>query len=126
MISRYLILSAALFGAAANAGNSTVDAAIGGGLGGAAGAAIGNEVGGREGARGLGRVRLEGTQRAEPGQRNEHLPTSQAGNRARNRGEQGTGLRGQRRDQATSGDRQGERGDDRTDARDPRAVGSDL
>ena len=50
MISRYLILSAALFGAAANAGNSTVDAAIGGGLGGAAGAAIGNEVGGREGA----------------------------------------------------------------------------
>jgi hypothetical protein len=50
MISRYFFLSAALFTAAANAGNSTVDAAIGGGLGGAAGAAIGNEVGGREGA----------------------------------------------------------------------------
>lgn len=35
---------------AANADNSTLDAAIGGGIGGAAGAAIGNEVGGREGA----------------------------------------------------------------------------
>ena len=34
----------------ANAGSSTLDAAIGGGVGGAAGAAIGNEVGGREGA----------------------------------------------------------------------------
>ena len=34
----------------ANAGSSTLDAAIGGGLGGAAGAAIGNEVGGRDGA----------------------------------------------------------------------------
>jgi len=47
-----LMLLAISIGAAmaANAGNSTVDAAIGGGLGGAAGAAIGNEVGGREGA----------------------------------------------------------------------------
>lgn len=34
----------------ANAGDSTLDAAIGGGLGGAVGAAIGNEVGGRDGA----------------------------------------------------------------------------
>jgi hypothetical protein len=50
MISRYLFLSAILFTAVANAGDSTLDAAIGGGLGGAAGAAIGNEVGGREGA----------------------------------------------------------------------------
>jgi hypothetical protein len=50
MISRYFIFSAALFAAAVNAGNSTLDAAIGGGLGGAAGAAIGNELGGREGA----------------------------------------------------------------------------
>lgn len=46
----YLVLSAALFSAAADAGNSTMDAAIGGGIGGAAGAAIGNEVGGRDGA----------------------------------------------------------------------------
>jgi hypothetical protein len=46
MISRYLFLSAILFTAVANAGDSTLDAAIGGGLGGAAGAAIGNEVGG--------------------------------------------------------------------------------
>jgi len=50
MISRYLVLLAAPFTAAANAGDSTLDAAIGGGIGGAAGAAIGNEVGGREGA----------------------------------------------------------------------------
>jgi hypothetical protein len=50
MISRYLVLSATLFSAAANAGDSTLDAAIGGGIGGAAGAAIGNEVGGRDGA----------------------------------------------------------------------------
>ena len=34
----------------ANAGDSTLDAAIGGGIGGATGAAIGNEVGGRDGA----------------------------------------------------------------------------
>lgn len=50
MICRYLFLSATLFTAVANAGDSTLDAAIGGGLGGAAGAAIGNELGGREGA----------------------------------------------------------------------------
>ena len=50
MISRYFFLLVAMFAAVANAGNSTMDAAIGGGLGGAAGAAIGNEVGGREGA----------------------------------------------------------------------------
>ena len=34
----------------AQAGDDTVDAALGGALGGAVGAAIGNEVGGREGA----------------------------------------------------------------------------
>jgi hypothetical protein len=50
MIARYFFLSATLFTAAANAGDSTLDAAIGGGLGGATGAAIGNEVGGRDGA----------------------------------------------------------------------------
>lgn len=44
---RLLILSGALaLSAGANAGNSTLDAAIGGGLG----AAIGNEVAGRDGA----------------------------------------------------------------------------
>lgn len=49
---RPLVFMAIYVGAAtvANAGNSTLDAAIGGGVGGAAGAAIGNEVGGREGA----------------------------------------------------------------------------
>ena len=50
MKMRYLILIVSLMAAEANAGNSTVDAAIGGGIGGAAGAAIGNEVGGRNGA----------------------------------------------------------------------------
>ena len=47
-----LILFAFAVGSAAvaNAGNSTLDAAVGGGIGGAAGAAIGNEFGGREGA----------------------------------------------------------------------------
>lgn len=50
IIIRYSILAAALLAGTANAGNSTMDAAIGGGIGGAAGAAIGNEVGGREGA----------------------------------------------------------------------------
>jgi uncharacterized protein YcfJ len=47
-----LVLFAVAVGsaAAANGGNSTLDAAIGGGIGGAAGAAIGNEVGGRDGA----------------------------------------------------------------------------
>lgn len=50
MISRYFFLSATLFAATANAGDSTLDAAIGGGLGGAAGAAVGNEIGGRDGA----------------------------------------------------------------------------
>jgi Glycine zipper 2TM domain len=50
MIARYIFLSATLFTAAANAGDSSLDAAIGGGLGGAAGAAIGNEIGGRDGA----------------------------------------------------------------------------
>jgi phage tail tape-measure protein len=50
MSMRYFLLSVALFTTAANAGNSTLDAAIGGGIGGAAGAAIGNEVGGRDGA----------------------------------------------------------------------------
>ena len=51
-MKRSLILLAISISAAtvANAGNSTLDAAIGGGIGGAAGAAIGNEVGGREGA----------------------------------------------------------------------------
>ena len=49
---RSLVFMAIYVGAAAvaNAGSSTLDAAIGGGVGGAAGAAIGNEVGGREGA----------------------------------------------------------------------------
>ena len=49
---RPLVFMAIYVGAAAvaNAGSSTLDAAIGGGVGGAAGAAIGNEVGGREGA----------------------------------------------------------------------------
>jgi hypothetical protein len=46
----YLLPLLALTAFEANAGNSTVDAAIGGGIGGAAGAAIGNEVGGRNGA----------------------------------------------------------------------------
>lgn len=50
MIARYSLFSLLLLAAAANAGDSTLDAAIGGGLGGAAGAAIGNELGGREGA----------------------------------------------------------------------------
>jgi len=51
-MKRSLILLAISISAVtvANAGNSTLDAAIGGGIGGAAGAAIGNEVGGREGA----------------------------------------------------------------------------
>ena len=51
-MKRLIILMAISVSAATmvNAGNSTVDAAIGGGIGGAAGAAIGNEVGGREGA----------------------------------------------------------------------------
>lgn len=47
---RYLVLAFALTIVEANAGNSTLDAAIGGGIGGAAGAAIGNEIGGRDGA----------------------------------------------------------------------------
>jgi hypothetical protein len=47
---RYLLLAPALTAVEANAGNSTVDAAIGGGIGGASGAAIGNKVGGRDGA----------------------------------------------------------------------------
>jgi hypothetical protein len=47
---KYLALMVALVIVEANAGNSTVDAAIGGGVGGAAGAAIGNEIGGRDGA----------------------------------------------------------------------------
>lgn len=46
----YLVLALALAAVEANAGNSTVEAAIGGGIGGAAGAAIGNEVGSRDGA----------------------------------------------------------------------------
>jgi hypothetical protein len=48
--AKYLFLSAALITPSANAGDSTLDAAIGGGVGGAAGAAIGNEIGGRDGA----------------------------------------------------------------------------
>ncbi len=47
---RYLFLVFTLIVIEANAGTSTLDAAIGGGIGGAAGAAIGNEVGGRDGA----------------------------------------------------------------------------
>ena len=47
---QYLVLVLSLSAVAAQAGNSTVDAAIGGGIGGAAGAAIGNKVGGRDGA----------------------------------------------------------------------------
>ena len=47
---RYLVLVLVLLVVEANAGNSTLDAAIGGGIGGAAGAAIGNEIGGRDGA----------------------------------------------------------------------------
>lgn len=47
---RYLVLALALSAVEANAGDSTLDAAIGGGLGGAAGAALGNELGGRDGA----------------------------------------------------------------------------
>ena len=50
MNMRYFFIPAIFFTAVANAGDSTLDAAIGGGLGGAAGAAIGNEVGGRDGA----------------------------------------------------------------------------
>jgi len=50
MLSRHLFLLMALITSTANAGNSTLEAAIGGGIGGASGAAIGNEVGGREGA----------------------------------------------------------------------------
>jgi len=46
----YLLIAALLTSFQAQAGNSTLDAAIGGGLGGATGAAIGNEVGGRDGA----------------------------------------------------------------------------
>jgi len=45
-----LLLTTLLSVTLVNAGDSTLDAAIGGGLGGAVGAAIGNEVGGREGA----------------------------------------------------------------------------
>jgi phage tail tape-measure protein len=47
---RYFLLVLSLVAVEVNAGNSTLDAAIGGGIGGAAGAAIGNEVGGRDGA----------------------------------------------------------------------------
>ncbi|MBL4782095.1 MAG: hypothetical protein JKX92_07615 [Porticoccaceae bacterium] len=47
---KYILLSTLFSVAVVNAGDSTLDAAIGGGLGGAVGAAIGNEVGGREGA----------------------------------------------------------------------------
>jgi hypothetical protein len=50
MNMKYLALAIAVVTIQANAGNSTLDAAIGGGIGGAAGAAIGNEVGGRNGA----------------------------------------------------------------------------
>jgi hypothetical protein len=50
MNSRHFFLVTALIITTANAGNSTLEAAIGGGIGGASGAAIGNEVGGREGA----------------------------------------------------------------------------
>jgi hypothetical protein len=48
--SKYAVLTAVLFSPLANAGGSTLDAAVGGGLGGATGAAVGNEVGGRNGA----------------------------------------------------------------------------
>jgi len=48
--AKYVFLSAVLLAPVANAGDSTLDAAIGGGLGGATGAAVGNEVGGRDGA----------------------------------------------------------------------------
>ena len=47
---KYLFLTTLLSVTVVNAGNSTLDAAIGGGLGGAVGAAIGNEIGGRDGA----------------------------------------------------------------------------
>jgi len=47
---KYLCLTALLSVTLVNAGDSTLDAAIGGGLGGAVGAAIGNEIGGRDGA----------------------------------------------------------------------------
>jgi len=47
---KYLFLTTLLSVTMANAGDSTLDAAIGGGLGGAVGAAIGNEMGGRDGA----------------------------------------------------------------------------
>ena len=47
---KYLFLTTLLSVTVVNAGDSTLDAAIGGGLGGAVGAAIGNEVGGRDGA----------------------------------------------------------------------------
>ena len=47
---RYLVLVLTLMVVEANAGNSTLDAAIGGGIGGAAGAAIGHELGDRDGA----------------------------------------------------------------------------
>ena len=50
MNMKYLALAAALVTIQANAGNSTLDAAIGGGIGGATGAALGNELGGRNGA----------------------------------------------------------------------------
>lgn len=48
--AKYVFLSAVLFAPTADAGNSTLDAAVGGAVGGATGAAIGNEVGGRDGA----------------------------------------------------------------------------
>ena len=47
---KYFMLALMLACIDANAGNDTLDAAIGGGIGGAVGAAIGNELGGRNGA----------------------------------------------------------------------------
>ena len=46
---KYFMLALMLACIDANAGNDTLDAAIGGGIGGAVGAAIGNELGGRNG-----------------------------------------------------------------------------
>ena len=47
---KYFSLILILVAMEVNAGNSTLDAAVGGALGGAAGAALGNELGGRSGA----------------------------------------------------------------------------